>query len=209
MDNTQNKCVTVTQKRRAVLVDSDATSEPGCIMLSFPPDSPFLQYHGRYKHDDLASSFCSPFVLHGHGTMVWKNGDRYVGHWKNNQRHGIGEMTFSPSDPLGRYRYQGRWKADKMHHRSSSSFYHGSKEEVDGGIMEWKDGTKYIGEWKEGYRHGLGVQWFKDGRKYEGYWRKDREDGPGEKQEGEEGTIIKGEWKEGKLQSKAELLSLF
>jgi len=28
----------------------------------------------------------------GYGTMVYKNGDRYYGEWKNGVRHGHGEI---------------------------------------------------------------------------------------------------------------------
>ena len=30
----------------------------------------------------------------GTGTMVWSNGDQYVGEWKDGKEHGVGNMTW-------------------------------------------------------------------------------------------------------------------
>jgi hypothetical protein len=34
-------------------------------------------------------------------------------------------------------------------------------------------GDKYIGDWKEGRRHGMGNYFYSDGDRYEGEWRND------------------------------------
>ena len=31
----------------------------------------------------------------GHGVHIYKNKDKYDGNWKNNKRHGQGEMTYA------------------------------------------------------------------------------------------------------------------
>ena len=32
--------------------------------------------------------------MHGQGNYTWKNGDKYVGQWKNDKRHGKGTKTY-------------------------------------------------------------------------------------------------------------------
>ena len=36
------------------------------------------------------------------------------------------------------------------------------------GVIKWKDGTKYEGEWKDEMRHGKGQLWYPNGHFYEG-----------------------------------------
>ena len=38
------------------------------------------------------------------------------------------------------------------------------------GTLEWPDGRKYTGEYKDDKKHGVGVFSWGDGRKYEGRW---------------------------------------
>ena len=38
--------------------------------------------------------------------------------------------------------------------------------------MTYSDGSKYIGEWKDGKLHGQGTYYFPDGRKMKGEWRR-------------------------------------
>jgi len=37
--------------------------------------------------------------------------------------------------------------------------------------FEFKNGAKYLGQWKDKDRHGHGVQVWPDGAKYQGDWR--------------------------------------
>jgi hypothetical protein len=39
---------------------------------------------------------------------------------------------------------------------------------------------EYVGEWKDGQRHGYGIERLDNGELYEGYWAHDRHNGPGE-----------------------------
>jgi len=51
----------------------------------------------------------------------------------------------------------------------SSPLFGQSKE--TGLLYTWEDGTKYIGEWKDGKKHGQGTLTSHDGRKEVGVWR--------------------------------------
>ena len=56
------------------------------------------------------------------------------------------------------------------------------------GTYTYSDGDKYEGEWKDGKYHGQGTYTFKDGSKYVGEWKDDKYHGQGT-------WFGKGEWK--------------
>ena len=59
----------------------------------------------------------------GTGTMVWPNGDKYVGEWKDGKIHGVGTLTWSDGT-----KYAGDWKNGKE----------------DGiGTLTWPNGDQY------------------------------------------------------------------
>lgn len=44
---------------------------------------------------------------------------------------------------------------------------------MDGfGTFEWDDGRKYMGEYKQGLKHGYGEFFWPDGRVYKGLWNR-------------------------------------
>ena len=47
------------------------------------------------------------------------------------------------------------------------------------GTMEWPNGDKYVGEWKDGKIHGVGTLTWANGIKYVGDWKNGIEDGKG------------------------------
>ena len=80
----------------------------------------------------------------GKGTMVWRNGAKYVGSWLNGARHGEGVQHFA-SDSAA-HKYVGTWKVNKF----------------DGkGTLLKRDGSKYVGQFKDDRFDGHGVYTFK------------------------------------------------
>ena len=51
----------------------------------------------------------------------------------------------------------------------------------------------YVGQWKNGLRHGRGEQYWPDGSVYQGYWKNDKRNGKG-RYISEEGNIYEGEY---------------
>ncbi|KAL7986648.1 hypothetical protein Chor_012931 [Crotalus horridus] len=116
-------------------------------------------------------------IKHGKGTQIWKkSGAIYSGDWKFGKRDGFG--TYSIPDPVTKdYKkvYSGWWKNDKM---------------WGYGVKFYSEGEYYEGEWAWGKRNGWGRMYYKDGAIYEGQWSEDK---PGENENRYEGS-----WKDGK-----------
>ena len=91
------------------------------------------------------------------GTFTYTNGDKYVGGWKDDKRHGQGTYTFGPGEFYGDV-YVGEYK---------DGMYHGQ------GIYTFADGSKYVGEFKDDKRHGQGTYTFADGERYAGFFMND------------------------------------
>ena len=47
------------------------------------------------------------------------------------------------------------------------------------GSYEWKNGTKYVGEWKDDKTHGQGTEIWANGEKYVGEYKNDKRHGQG------------------------------
>lgn len=108
-----------------------------------------------------------------YGTYCWPNGDRYVGEFKGNKRHGHGVFNYSNGD-----RYEGEWKSDIK----------------DGkGRYIYKNGTCYEGPWKYNHKSGHGVMRYENGDRYDGNWRQNQKCGSGDYYYST-GNIYNGEW---------------
>jgi len=94
-----------------------------------------------------------------YGTYVWEDGQKYVGDWKDDNKHGKGTYTYANGD-----KYVGDWKDDNKHGK---------------GTLTWTDGDKYVGEWKDGKQHGQGIYTYPNGEKYVGEHKNDKRHGQG------------------------------
>ncbi len=66
------------------------------------------------------------------------------------------------------------------------------------GEMEYENGDKYDGEWKDGKHHGLGTMTYADGREYTGMWKDGIHHGLMGIMTYADGSIYNGKWKDGK-----------
>lgn len=84
------------------------------------------------------------------GTMVFDNGDRYDGEFRNGERNGCGTFTFAS----GR-QYMGQFQADQFH-----------------GVGIWKleTGERYVGQFEFNRCEGWGTFLFTDGSSKSGTW---------------------------------------
>ncbi|MDA9806803.1 hypothetical protein N9D05_05810, partial [Alphaproteobacteria bacterium] len=63
------------------------------------------------------------------GTYTWENGNKYIGDWQNNKRHGFGTFKFKDGG-----QYVGEWVSDKM---------------TGEGVVTYADGEKIEGVFKD------------------------------------------------------------
>lgn len=87
----------------------------------------------------------------GKGRFLYKNGDKYIGEFKNAVPHGRGAY-YGKNGSV----YKG-------------PFVNGKRQGY--GTFIWATGEKYIGEYKNNMRHGEGIYTFKDGTEQKGIWK--------------------------------------
>ena len=135
------------------------------------------------------------------GTQTWPNGDKYVGAYKDGNRHGEGTKTYANG-----CKYVGAWKDGKKHGEGTETFADGRKyvgafqdDKMHGqGIFTWACGSKYVGEWKDGKMHGQGRYTWASGDKYVGAYKDGKKHGQGTFTH-TNGSKYVGEWKDGKM----------
>ena len=132
--------------------------------------------------------------VNGQGTYVFTNGMKYVGEWKDGDRHGqgteyyvlmpaIGDGVSELAAHVGK-NYVGEWKDNKYHGQGTLTF-HDRKY-----VGEFKDGryngqgtltytkwkqpdyivTKYVGEFRDSNFNGQGTMTYADGSVKAGIW---------------------------------------
>lgn len=138
------------------------------------------EYDGEWKEG----------LFHGQGTMTYANNEKYTGDWRNNKKHGQG--TFFKMD--GRT-LEGEWINNKYQSieentsviastntsTSDKNLRNCNNTYCDGGegIYTYSDGSKYVGEFKDGNPQGYGTTYYLNGDKYVGQWHEHSPHGEG------------------------------
>jgi len=68
------------------------------------------------------------------GTYTFADGDKYVGEWRDDKRHGQGTYTFASGS-----KYVGEFRDSEKNGQGTYTF---------------ADGDKYVGEYRDGKSHG-------------------------------------------------------
>ena len=115
-----------------------ASSLPNC------PSDPSERYHNCF------------------GTLNLNNGDKYVGEWRDNKRHGQGTYNYADGE-----KYVGEHKDGKSHGQGTFTWFDGSKfvgkfndgDQQQGTFTTEIDGieSEYVGEFKNNIMHGQGT----------------------------------------------------
>ncbi|KAJ3250496.1 hypothetical protein HK103_003475 [Boothiomyces macroporosus] len=137
-----------------------------------------------------------------HSTIYLINGDRYMGEWKDNLRHGKGTHFYKSSG----FQYMGEWQFDKRHGYGILSVPEDLVEKkgqstkssmLAASDKPLKEDTKlrkvYTGLWQDDTRHGTGTYFYADGSVYQGMWCSDMRQGWG-RMDYKDGSIYEGEW---------------
>ena len=163
---------------------------------------------GRDQYRMHTSNLKDTVARHGHGLCVYTTGSRYEGQWDMDRRVGVGTFSYTCGDVYsgqwvkgkyhgtGTYRsasggdnYEGQWSDDRVdglgayHYTESGERYEG--EFVFGlrsgfGKYTYANGNFYLGQYKEGDRHGIGCFYFHaDGDVEIGMYSEGRDAGEG------------------------------
>ncbi len=89
--------------------------------------------------------------VNGEGTLIYANGDKYIGNFVSSKKSGYGVYTWASGDS-----FSGSWLEDRM-----SGL----------GTYKFKNGDEYIGNFDAGFFNGQGTYLFKDGRILTGIWQ--------------------------------------
>lgn len=107
--------------------------------------------------------------LHGKGTLICNNGDKYEGEFINGIP-GKGILIYSNGDVYEGGLVNGK-RNGKGKYTSVEGIYDGDfvDDKKEGqGTFTWYNGNKYVGDFFNGFQHGKGVYIFPNGDKVEG-----------------------------------------
>jgi len=127
----------------------------------------------------------------GQGTMTYPDGAYYTGGWKENRKHGTGKLVYTDGTVN-----QGTWALGKPTQSNTPAAQNKpanqtapttkpskTKPDVSGmrncgsvlcnsgkGYYDYPDGSRWVGEFKNGYPAGRGICYYASGDRYEGEW---------------------------------------
>ena len=78
-----------------------------------------------------------------HGVRIFENGDKYIGHFRDNKKDGWGTYSSNNGD-----QYYGRFERGKINYQ---------------GTYTYPDGSKTIGDWKNGILNGYAIMTLANG----------------------------------------------
>ncbi|XP_023239321.1 MORN repeat-containing protein 3-like isoform X1 [Centruroides sculpturatus] len=117
-------------------------------------------------------------------TTFFLNGDRYVGEWHNDVKHGVGTYWYKKNGEV----YSGNWVKGRRSGYGTLSIPHPTIENEN-----WK---YYVGDWKNDKQHGYGICYFTNGDVFEGQWKYGKMCGWG-RMIYHDGSIYEGDWQNG------------
>ncbi len=100
----------------------------------------------------------------GHGTMQYESGNYYEGGWNQDVKCGAGLM-------LWRHRleyYEGEWCDDKQNGNGEHIWIDLAEGHTAQSAQQGCN--RYLGQWKDGQRHGIGTFSYANGARYLGDW---------------------------------------
>lgn len=120
--------------------------------------------------------------MEGQGTYFYENGDKFVGHFLKDSRHGPGQMIYTQDNLT----YEGNFLGDSLPKTAR--------------IITTTDNTLlYEGTISEvGLRTGLGTEFARNGDRYTGQFSNDQRNGSGQLFGPENFEKFSGQWKNGK-----------
>lgn len=128
----------------------------------------------------------------GQGTMTYQDGSRYIGGWRGNKKNGVGKLM----DKNGSLLKAGEWSNGEFISASSSTaastaaatatppIRTAGRDKVDGlrrcnttycsngrGYYDYPDGSRWVGNFRDGLPYGDGICYYVNGDRYVGEWQ--------------------------------------
>jgi hypothetical protein len=145
----------------------------------------------------------------GEGTMYYKDGSKFRGFWSNNKKHGTGTL-YAANGKV----FSGEWVSGEMLEEEiylfedSQNTNSGStipalrncnQEYCESGLgtFTYSDGSRYVGDFKNGEPEGNCTVHYANGNRYEGYWKNGVPHGEGVLYYSN-GSTINARWRNGK-----------
>ncbi len=123
-------------------------------------------------------------LFDGQGTMHYADGSTFVGQWQQGKRNGEGVMSLRNGERL-----TGTWKNDQYQAAWGSVLFPGDTVSLRDcntnycltglGKYTYKNGNKFVGDFRDGKPEGSGIVYYTNGDRYEGDWKKDAPNGKG------------------------------
>ena len=116
-----------------------------------------------YQGKDDTSKYTGEWkegVRHGNGELRYPSGNVYSGGWANDQKEGAGVMRWNTVEEV----YDGMWHLNKQEGRGTHVWLKGGRAEH--GATQRLMCNRYVGDWKNGFRHGSGVFYYSNGSRY-------------------------------------------
>ena len=157
----------------------------------------------KYPSGEIYSGFFSPnWVKEVFGIQIDKNGNKYVGMFKNGMFEGKGRLILHKGDYYEGEFIQNKANGQGKYVNSNGEIYNGhwidDKQDGEGELI-LKDGSIYFGEFKNGKKNGKGRITWSDNSFYEGDFVNNNYEGHGVYIINNKGKGYIGEWKEGKM----------
>lgn len=161
---------------------------------------------GEYKYDKLGTynGYFENGVRKGTGTFEWLDGSYYAGEWCSDKITGQGRyvsasgysldgifkdnkfikgcMTYTSNDNVYKYDIKaGKYSSQVLIEYKDGTTYRGKykNSSIVSGTIHYSNGDKYVGDFKDGLKSGIGIYTWKSGAYYVGTWKKDVMNGEG------------------------------
>ena len=117
-------------------------------------DKPFKYYKGEFRVNDNGT-----IVIEGNGFAEVTSGGTYIGQFKDNLRHGLGEWNMGDEKFVGEFEFDGL--VNGTYYFSNGDIYSGNflngRRHGSGDYKFALSGERYVGTYYEGLYHGIGT----------------------------------------------------
>lgn len=159
------------------------------------------KYTGEFEGDRYVGKF-KDNRRHGQGEYFYANGERYRGEFRLGAKHGRGTHWWPNGD-----RYEGGHANGLESGRGAYYFANGDRfvgnyengKETGVGTYTFKSGAQFVGMYEDGQANGMGTYTYDDGMKFVGMYKDNKRNGAGTVYDKSGVVILSGVWVDGEF----------